>query len=117
MYLKRFFPLFYMLGSVLVLAGAFAYLPFREIAPYVYLPGAVLVGLVQFFSPYKGKDPVIKRLYRQRLFGASFLILAGILMITLPRGNEWILCLTLAAVIQLYTAYRIPILEKRNQSQ
>ena len=43
-------------------------------------------------------------------------MLAGVLMIVLPRGNEWILCLTLAAIIQLYTAYRIPMLEKREKS-
>lgn len=105
-----------MLGGLLVLAGAVCYLPCRETAPYIYLPGAVLIGIVQLLSPYKGIDPVIKRLYRQRIFGAAFLILAGVLMITLPRGNEWILCLTLAAIIQLYTAYRIPVLEKRNNT-
>jgi hypothetical protein len=29
-------------------------------------------------------------------------------MFTLPHGNEWMLNLTIAAVIELYTAFRIP---------
>lgn len=114
--MKRFFSIFYVIGAVLVLLGALFYIPYREIAPYVYIPGALLIGFVQLFSPYRGTNSVIKRLYRQRIFGAAFLVLAGVLMIVLPRGNEWILCLTLAAIIQLYTAYRIPMLEKREKS-
>ncbi len=111
--MKQFLPAIYVVGAVCVLIGVLIYIPYRDVAPYVYLFGALLVGVTQFFSSYKGSDRIIKRLYLQRTFGAAFLILTGVLMITLPHGNEWILSLTLAAIIQLYTAYRIPLLESR----
>lgn len=115
--MKRFFPFLYMTGALLVLLGVVCYFPFREWAPYVYLLGALLIGGVQLCSPYKGNNTLIKRLYVQRTFGIIFLIVTGVLMLTLPRGNEWILCLTLAAILQLYTAYRIPVLEKKEEEK
>lgn len=30
------------------------------------------------------------------------------------RGNEWIACLTIAAILELYTAFRIPQEEEKN---
>ena len=49
------------------------------------------------------------------ILGAMLLVLTGVLMF-FTRHNEWILCLTVAAVLQLYTAYRIPAeLEKENK--
>ena len=34
-------------------------------------------------------------------------IVAGVLMLV-THNNEWVLCLTIAAIIELYTAFRIP---------
>lgn len=33
------------------------------------------------------------------------------------RGNEWIACLTIAAILELYTAFRIPQEEEKKKSQ
>ena len=41
------------------------------------------------------------------LVGAVLLVFAGVLMFV-TRHNEWVLCLTVAAILQLYTAFRIP---------
>ena len=35
------------------------------------------------------------------------LVFAGVLMFV-TRHNEWVLCLTIAAILELYTAFRIP---------
>jgi drug/metabolite transporter (DMT)-like permease len=79
-----------------------------ELSPYIYTVGAVLFAYVQvMMGRYDGKNLIIRRLRRQQIIGAILLVFAGVLMFTSKR-NEWIVCLTIAAVLQLYTAYRIP---------
>ena len=48
-------------------------------------------------------------------YGALALILTGAFMFT-TRGNEWIACLTIAAILELYTAFRIPQEEEKEKS-
>ena len=66
-----------------------------------------MFAYVQLVSDYKGKNIIIRRLRRQQLLGAMLLVLTGVIMLLWKR-NEWIVCLTVAAVLELYTAFRIP---------
>ena len=104
-----------MIGALLVLVGAMLQITRWELSPYIYTVGAVLFAYVQvMMGRYDGKNLIIRRLRRQQIIGAILLVFAGVLMFTSKR-NEWIVCLTIAAVLQLYTAYRIPSeLEKEN---
>lgn len=103
----------FQIGAILVLMGAASYITRWSLSPYIYTLGAFAVGVSQAMTSYKGKDIVIKRLYRQQLFGALFILISGVLMFTLPHGNEWMLTLTIGAILQLYTAFRIPQEEKK----
>ena len=77
--------------------------------------GAVLFAYVQVMSRYEGANLIVRRLRRQQILGAVLLVFAGVLMFVTHR-NEWVVCLTIAAVLQLYTAFRIPSeLEKENR--
>ena len=97
-----------MIGALLVLVGAMLQITRWELSPYIYTVGAVLFAYVQIMmGRYDGKNLIIRRLRRQQIIGAILLVFAGVLMFTSKR-NEWIVCLTIAAVLQLYTAYRIP---------
>lgn len=96
-----------MVGAVLLLVGAMLQITRWEISPYIYTLGAVMFSYVQVMSRYEGKNLIIRRLRRQQIVGAVLLVFAGVLMFV-TRHNEWILCLSAAAVIQLYTAFRIP---------
>ena len=97
-----------MIGALLVLIGAMLQITRWELSPYIYTVGAVLFAYVQvMMGRYDGKNLIIRRLRRQQIIGAILLVFAGVLMFTSKR-NEWIVCLTIAAVLQLYTAYRIP---------
>ena len=97
-----------MIGALLVLVGAMLQITRWELSPYIYTVGAVLFAYVQvMMGRYDGKNLIIRRLRRQQIIGAALLVFAGVLMFTSKR-NEWIVCLTIAAVLQLYTAYRIP---------
>ena len=107
--LTKFQAIIYNLGGILMLIGALMPMEPSLItyAAYVYTCGALAFGCMQLLQRYEGKNVALIRLRRQQIIGAMLLIFAGVLMFTSKR-NEWIVCLTIAAVLQLYTAYRIP---------
>lgn len=97
----------YAAGAVMVLLGAAVYVTGWYLSPYIYTIGATMVALAQINTPASVNTPVIKRLRRQQIFGAILLVMAGAFMF-FTHGNEWIVCLTIAAILQLYTSVRIP---------
>ena len=94
-------------GAVLLLVGAMLQITRWELSPVLYTVGAVLFAYVQVVSGYDGKNLVVRRLRRQQILAAVLLVFAGVLMFV-TRHNEWVLCLTIAAILELYTAFRIP---------
>ena len=105
--MKKGYSIIQMIGAVLLLFGAMLQITRWELAPVLYTVGAVMFAYVQVMSRYEGRNLVIRRLRRQQILGAVLLVFAGVLMFV-TRHNEWVLCLSAAAVIQLYTAFRIP---------
>lgn len=95
------------IGAILLLSGAIIQITRLMWAPYLYLTGAILFAYTQITDRYEGQNLIIRRLRRQQMIGAALLILAGVMMLIWNR-NEWVLCLTIAAVLELYTAFRIP---------
>ncbi|BEG98246.1 hypothetical protein [Bacteroides sedimenti] len=107
--MKKYTSLLFLLGAALVLIGAASYITRWTLSPYVFSAGALIVALVQILlTPYNGNDLIVKRLRRQQILGAIFLVASGVLMFALPHGNEWMLSLTIAAVFELYAAFRMP---------
>ena len=94
-------------GAVLLLVGAMLQITRWELSPIIYTLGAVMFAYVQVMSRYEGKNLILRRLRRQQILGAVLLVFAGVLMFV-TKHNEWVLCLTIAAVLELYTAFRIP---------
>ena len=94
-------------GAVLLLVGAMLQITRWELSPIIYTIGAVMFAYVQVMSRYEGKNLIIRRLRRQQILGAVLLVFAGVLMFV-TKHNEWVLCLTIAAILELYTAFRIP---------
>lgn len=80
----------------------------------LYTLGVLMFAAMQLRAGYEGKDFVVLRLRRQQLFGAAVLVLSAVAMIAqqsgfhLLRHNEWVVLLLIGAVIQFYTAIRIP---------
>ena len=104
-----------MTGAGLLLVGAMLQITRWELAPVLYTIVAVLFAYVQVMSRYEGKNLIVRRLRRQQILAAVLLVFAGVLMFV-TRHNEWVLCLTIAAILELYTAFRIPSeLEKENK--
>ena len=94
-------------GAVLLRVGAMLQITRWELSPVIYTLGAVMFAYVQVMSRYEGKNLIVRRLRRQQILGAVLLVFAGVLMFV-TRHNEWVLCLTVAAILELYTAFRIP---------
>ena len=95
-------------GAVLLLVGAMLQITRWVMAPVLYTVGAVLFAYVQVMSRYEGGNLIVRRLRRQQILGAVLLVFAGVGV--MAAG------LTIAAVLQLYTAFRIPSeLEKENR--
>ena len=113
--MKKGHQVIQVVGAVLLLVGAMLQITRWELAPVLYVIGAVMFAYVQVMSRYDGQNLIVRRLRRQQILGAVLLVFAGVLMFV-TRHNEWVLCLTVAAVLQLYTAFRIPSeLEKENK--
>lgn len=95
-------------GAAMILAGAVLEIFKLSFSPYIFSIGAVFFAYVQIVhNTYNGSNYIVKRLRRQQILGAFLLIVAGFMMIFL-KNNEWILCMTIAAVFELYSAFRIP---------
>ena len=94
-------------GAVLLLVGAMLQITRWELSPILYTIGAVMFAYVQIMTRYEGKNLIVRRLRRQQILGAVLLVFAGVLMFV-TKHNEWVLCLTVAAILELYTAFRIP---------
>ena len=105
--MKKGAQIIQMVGAVLLLVGAMLQITRWELSPFIYTLGAVMFAYIQVMSRYDGKNLIIRRLRRQQIIGAVLLVFAGVLMFV-THHNEWVLCLSAAAVIQLYTAFRIP---------
>ena len=105
--MKQLIPALFAVGAVMLLAGAARFiLRGWPLSPYIYTVGATMVALAQI-----NLRPSVKshrqRLRRQQIFGALLLVLTGAFML-FTRGNEWIVSLTIAAILELYTSVRIP---------
>lgn len=114
--MKQLIPAFFTVGAVMVLAGAASYITGWQFSPYIYTVGASLVALAQINSPSKSRSSNIKRLRAQQIFGALLLVFAGALMF-FTHGNEWIVALTIAAILELYTSIRIPQEEAKEEER
>ena len=113
--MNKAYQLIQVVGAVLLLVGAMLHITRWELSPYLYTIGAVLFAYVQIVIRYEGGNLVVRRLRRQQILGAVLLVFTGVLMFV-TKHNEWVLSLTIAAILELYTAYRIPSeLEKENK--
>jgi hypothetical protein len=86
-----------------LLIGAVLYLTELAFAPWLFAFGAAGIAVCHLTAPVKHLSFRLRRLQ-------TFNVIAGLLMVVssvfmFKRQNEWILCLTIAAILQLYTVF------------
>ncbi len=104
-------------GAILLLVG-FALRLFMawQYSCWMIALGALLFASMQMLVRYDGDRFTVKRLRRQQLFSDILFLLMAAMMVMQDyevgplwsQGNAWILCLAIATILQLYTAFRIP---------
>ncbi len=104
---KRLHTILMRVGALCLLAGATLMITRWELSPYLYCLGALMFSSMQILDRYEGTDFTIKRLRRQQIFAAIMLLITGVLMF-IEKHNGWIATLTIAAIIELYVAIRMP---------
>lgn len=114
--MKKLQQIIYIIGGILLVVGAALYITQWTLAPYIYIIGAFMFGAMQMLDRYNGRNLVLRRLRRQQLLGAIALMLTGVLMFTC-RHNEWILCMLVGCLVELYTAFRIPQEYEKEESK
>ena len=114
--MSKYYSAIATVGAVALLLGAALQITQLAWAPYLYLIRAIMFAYVQVMSGYEGKNIIIRRLRRQQIIGATLLVVAGVMMILWKR-NEWVVCLTIAAVLEMYTAFRIPQEEEKEKNK
>ena len=114
--MSKYYSVIAIVGAIVLLLGAALQITKLVWAPYFYLIGAIMFAYVQVMSGYEGKNIVIRRLRRQQIIGAILLVVAGVMMILWKR-NEWVVCLTIAAVLEMYTVFRIPQEEEKEKNK
>lgn len=114
--MSKYYSAIATVGAVALLLGAALQITQLVWAPYLYLIGAIMFAYVQVMSGYEGKNIIIRRLRRQQIIGATLLVVAGVMMILWKR-NEWVVCLTIAAVLEMYTVFRIPQEEEKEKNK
>ena len=119
--LSKWQSILFAVGALLILVGAVMGMVIRSVAPYVFAVGVLAFVGVQIQQRYEGDNLTIQRLRRIMLFsdvllvGAAFLMFAdygnplGLDIITYLNyiHNNWVVVLLLAALIQLYSVFRI----------
>ena len=99
------------ISALLLLAGAGLYLALPVAAPYLFAVGACRYSGQLSDNAY----PTIwifvrRRLHRYNIFAGLLCIFASALMFS--GRKEWMICLTISALLQLYTAICQPLKKK-----
>ena len=104
--MKKIRTILFVVSACLVLAGASLYLTQWTVAPYLFAVGAAGIAVNYLTTPVGDLDFRGRRLHR-------FNVMAGFLMVVASGfqfngRKEWVICLLIAAILQLYTAFVSP---------
>ena len=104
--MKKIRTILFVVSACLVLAGAALYLTQWTVAPYLFAVGAAGIAVNYLTTPVGYLDFRGRRLHR-------FNVMAGFLMVVASGfqfngRKEWVICLFIAAILQLYTAFVSP---------
>ena len=94
------------ISALLLLAGAGLYLALPVAAPYLFAVGAAGIAVSYLTMPTQDMNFRRRRLHRYNIFAGLLCIFASALMFS--GRKEWMICLTISALLQLYTAFVTP---------
>ena len=105
------------IGMLLIMAGIILPMfqmsvPLEYKSPvfrYVFASGAAMLLVARIFSPYKGTDTRVKRLYRVEAWSAVFFCVGAFFLFYEPgNGRDWLAFTLAGGAIQIYSSIMIP---------
>lgn len=107
-------------GGVLILLSLVLYMsPLRPAVPVLFFLGAVLFVFAQHATRPRAETPAVRRLCTIQLIGSVVLVLTAVpLSMTVwqwgyPLHGTWLVMLTVAAWIEVYTVFRLSAEERK----
>lgn len=91
------------IAGLLILAGAILFLTKWFLAPYIFAVGAAGMAVCFLTLPTKEMEFRERRLHRFNVIASVLMICASGLMF--KDMKEWVICLTIAAVLMLYASF------------
>lgn len=118
--LTRLQSIIFLLGGIMLVAGAVLYM-FEPVilASAVFAAGALFYVVMQWMQTYEGNNITLIRLRKIQLLSGVFIMLSAVLMISnrwvydiftlfkIDIYNSWIIFLFIGVILQLYTILRI----------
>ena len=116
-------------GELLVVLGASLWITRLTFTEYIFTIGVVLFVACRLMERHEdSSNTALKRLYVQRILGSVMLILSASLMLFHSQLNgfvisdyvvhvtpaAWLVPFMIFAVIEIYTAFRIPAEQKKD---
>ncbi len=101
------------IAAIIMVVGAAVFMLQPLVATILYTLGAVVFCSLQLLQRYDGKNFIIRRLRRQQILGLIAFLCGACCMIMqvgrfgFARRNEWVVCVTIGCVLELYTVLRI----------
>jgi hypothetical protein len=105
--------LFFCFFGLLLILGAVLYSTAWAFVPYVYTAASVAIAVFFLSHPYKGDNFRLKRLNIQQAIAALLLPVSAYFMFR--RMNEWVVCLLVSALLQIYIVFVREYEEKKNK--
>jgi VIT1/CCC1 family predicted Fe2+/Mn2+ transporter len=110
---RKFKDFLFYIGSIFLVLSAVFYTAGWDFIPYVYAVSGAGVAVAFLTNPYRGDNIRIKRLNIQQAIAALLLPVSSCLMF--KKMNEWIICLLISAVLQMYVIFIREYEEKKKQ--
>jgi phosphatidylserine synthase len=103
-------------SAMLVVAGSILPLLLHESwVPYIFAVGAAGMSVIRLITPYRGSNTRMRRLVLTELLATLMLLFASFLMFN--SGYEWVVILTISALLQLYTSIAIAQETKKEKGE
>ena len=132
--MSKYFPYLALVGELMVVVGAMLWVTQWTGTGWLFAVGSILFAVGRLagasgdanMSTNPQYSLQLRRLYRQRMVGAVLVLLAAVLMNVHEgfiffgvylRTSVWLIPFVVFVVIELYTAFRIPVVEKNEQNK
>jgi len=110
---RKFKDYLFGICGILLLFSAVFYITGWKFIPYVYAVSGAGIAILFLANPYRGANFRLRRLNIQQAIAAILLPLSAFLMF--KSRNEWIICLLVSAILQIYVVFVREYEEKKNR--